>query len=112
MNEFERYQREILRQMMEDKARRMREAFDKEPSRPYDHYGHKQSGPSWTKNPYGQGKTAWVNKSKLEAWLEENEPKSFTKHLETCKRCNDEPFNLCPEGAGILKDCKKRTAVA
>lgn len=50
--------------------------------------------------------------SKLEEWLRVNEPKSFHEHLKACKRCNDEPFNLCATGALMLKDCKKRELVA
>jgi len=30
--------------------------------------------------------------------------KKFHKHLDVCKQCNNHPFDLCAEGAKLLKD--------
>ena len=27
---------------------------------------------------------------------------AFNKHMDQCRRCHDNPFDLCPAGAGLL----------
>ena len=34
----------------------------------------------------------------------------FHAHLDVCKRCADEPFNLCPVGANLLQRAAEATA--
>lgn len=31
----------------------------------------------------------------------------FHRHLDNCKQCSDEPFNLCPTGERLLLDAVK-----
>ena len=35
---------------------------------------------------------------------------AFHKHLDTCKRCRDRPFDLCPEGGSLLVSCVSGTS--
>lgn len=32
------------------------------------------------------------------------DPTKFHAHLDVCRRCREQPFNLCPTGACLLKE--------
>ena len=44
--------------------------------------------------------------------LSEGAAKAFHDHLDVCRRCREQPFNLCPTGAARLQAFGEEDAIA